>query len=53
MSWKDDNFWKQVISFRGCGQNDRVARWGGQKILLVILLMLAIGVLVAASLDFF
>ena len=51
MSRGNDNFWKQILSFKGCGQDDPPPRWGWQKILLLMILSLAIGVLIAAGSD--
>jgi hypothetical protein len=48
---EDDNFWKQIVSFKGCGQNDPPPRWEWRKILLGMILLLGIGVLIAAGLD--
>jgi hypothetical protein len=49
---EDDNFWKQIVSFKGCGQNDP-PRWEWRKILLAMTLLLAIGLLIAAGFDSF
>jgi hypothetical protein len=48
---ENDNLWKDIVSFKGCGQDDPPSRWVGQKIFLLILLALAIGVLIAAGLG--
>jgi hypothetical protein len=51
MSSDDDNFWKQVKSFKGCGQKEGVTRWGGQKVLMLILAALIVGTLLAKALT--
>jgi hypothetical protein len=48
---EDDNFWKQIVSFKGCGQNDPPPRREWQKILLSIVITLSIGVLIAAGIN--
>jgi hypothetical protein len=48
---ENDNLWKQIVSFKGCGQNNHPLRWEWRRMLLVMILLLVIGVLIAAGLD--
>ena len=48
---ENGNLWKQIVSFKGCGQNDPPPRWEWRKIILLMILFLFIAGFIAAELD--